>query len=67
SITGGEDYELLFTAGTEKIKQLTDGNNLDFSVIGTITSSQKSVRVLDGAGKEVIYQSGGWDHFRDPT
>ena len=67
SITGGEDYELLFTAGTEKIKQLAEGDNLDFSVIGTITNSQKRVRLLDEAGKEVNYQSGGWDHFRDPT
>ncbi len=67
SITGGEDYELLFTAGTEKIKQLTESNNLNFSIIGAITSSKKSVRLLNEAGKEVIYQSGGWDHFRDPT
>lgn len=67
SVTGGEDYELLFTAGTEKIKQLTAAGNLDFSVIGTITGSPKTVRVFDGNEKEVIYQSGGWDHFRDPT
>ena len=67
SVTGGEDYELLFTAGTEKIKELTAAGNLDFSVIGTITGSPKTVRVFDGNGKEVIYQSGGWDHFRDPT
>ena len=67
SVTGGEDYELLFTAGTEKIKQLTAAGNLDFSVIGTITGSPKTVRVFDGNRKEVIYQSGGWDHFRDPT
>ena len=67
SVTGGEDYELLFTAGKEKIKQLTAAGNLDFSVIGTITGSPKTVRVFDGNGKEVIYQSGGWDHFRDPT
>ncbi|SVA17470.1 uncharacterized protein METZ01_LOCUS70324 [marine metagenome] len=67
SVTGGEDYELLFTASTEKIGQLTAAGNLDFSVIGTITGSPKTVRVFDGNGKEVIYQSGGWDHFRDPT
>jgi len=67
SVTGGEDYELLFTAGTEKIKELTAAGNLDFSVIGTITGSPKTVRVFDGNEKEVIYQSGGWDHFRDPT
>ena len=65
SITGGEDYELLFTGpddAIEKMKQLID---IPISVIGEIVEGIPNVTVLDSNSKSIpINTKGGWDHFK---
>ena len=54
-ITGGDDYELLFTA--------PDGASLPpCARIGTITQTPE-IHWLDDAGKEEHIARGGWQHF----
>lgn len=65
-LTGGEDYELLFTAPEEDAAELAGaieaGTGTPVSRIGTMTGA-KGVRYLDGNGEEVPPPGGGWDHF----
>lgn len=63
--TGGDDYELLFTAPPERspvIAQLSASLDLPIVEIGSIESGA-GVRLLDGDGQPVALASGGWQHF----
>ena len=61
ALSGGEDFELLFSISAES-KQRLDGKGIDVAVVGRITDTS-SVRVLefpDGTQKPLI---GGYNHF----
>jgi thiamine-monophosphate kinase len=53
ALTGGEDYELLFTAPPE--------NKVKAIYIGDIVKSKKSI--VDGSGKEKPFSAVGYRHF----
>ncbi|HEV2677107.1 MAG TPA: thiamine-phosphate kinase [Aliidongia sp.] len=64
-LTGGDDYELLFTAPPERqgaIMAAAAAASVPVTVIGRIEAGQ-GVRVLDGAGREVTLNGVGWRHF----
>ena len=64
-LTGGDDYELLFTVRPRRISELADlAGRLDLPLtrIGRIGDGQ-GVRALDAAGQEMDLPSGGWSHF----
>ena len=64
ALTGGEDYELLFTADTELIKQVEKETGCPVTVIGEVISGDSTtVTLLDRAGKPVSQKQKGWDHF----
>jgi len=56
ALTGGEDYELLFTVPPKT------SFDIPASEIGTIVEGD-AVRVLDSAGKTLATDSGGYRHF----
>lgn len=63
--TGGDDYELLFTAASEQaaaIEQLSASLDLPITEIGRI-ESEAGVRLLGADGKEIVLASRGWEHF----
>ena len=73
ALSGGEDYELLFTAPpyimTKLQGQLDDG----IHIIGTVESNQdhwssskmrNAIFLFDGDGNSVELPDPGWDHFR---
>ena len=66
ALSGGEDFELLFTIGQEnfiKLQQSKLIKNNDISVIGKIVKDQKKLELmLDDNQKTDI--PGGWDHTR---
>ncbi len=66
-LTGGEDYELLFTAGAQdvpELKKMMNETGIPCTRIGYITGESGSVRVRPVEGKERALPSGrGWDHF----
>ena len=65
ALTGGDDYELLFTIEKQKYKQLCLQKNVTpVTVIGEVTENT-SVKVnLTHLGKPVSAQLAGWDHFK---
>lgn len=63
-LSGGDDYELLFTAPPElegKIAVLSAGIGLPLTAIGRIDAGA-GVRVLDEAGREIVLDRPGWVH-----
>jgi thiamine-monophosphate kinase len=63
--TGGDDYELLFTAppeATAKIAALSHGVALPITEIGAIAAGA-GVRLVDAAGKPIATKTAGWRHF----
>ncbi len=61
ALSGGEDYELLFTIPLEdynKIKNLPD-----FSVIGHLTPSSKGYQLIAKAGTVHPLKAQGWNHL----
>jgi thiamine-monophosphate kinase len=63
--TGGDDYELLFTAPPEKdaaIARLAVELSLPITAIGSIEQGA-GVRLLDAAGGEIPVAAAGWSHF----
>ncbi len=62
ALTGGEDYELLFTAGAEAIDRVKKAASCPVTVIGEITAG-KGVTVADHKGKPLKLGRAGWEHF----
>jgi thiamine-monophosphate kinase len=64
-LTGGDDYELLFTAGPDRAGDLAElAGELDLPLIRIGRMSEgRGVRVLDAAGRELSLPDGGWSHF----
>lgn len=63
--TGGDDYELLFTAPPEAgaaIAALACGLGLPITEIGAVAAGA-GVRLSDAAGRDLPIPSAGWRHF----
>ncbi|MCX5998672.1 MAG: AIR synthase-related protein, partial [Chloroflexi bacterium] len=66
AMAGGEDYELLFTAGREVINGLeaaARGTDCPITIIGEITGSM-GLSIVDDKGESFHPHEKGWDHFR---
>ncbi len=63
ALTGGEDYELLFTGGAETVRQASEAIDIPVTVIGEIAEFSDGVTVLDSTGTAIDIDEGGWDHF----
>ena len=65
ALSGGEDYQLLFTASPSVMEQVLPLLPPPANIIGKIVEGEAGkVTVLDSTGERVIMPSGGWDHFR---
>jgi thiamine-monophosphate kinase len=62
ALTGGEDYELLFTAKAEVIARIKKAGTCPISAIGEIVAGQ-GVTVADHRGKPLELGRAGWEHF----
>lgn len=69
ALTGGEDYELLFTGDQATVARAKQALNCPVTVIGEITEEKLPERVtlVDSKGTIVHYEKGGWDHFKSVT
>ena len=67
AVSGGEDYELLFTASEETVNNLKTEEEMFFQIIGKITEESNGVTAFDESGNQLIFESGGWDHFKKPS
>jgi thiamine-monophosphate kinase len=65
ALSGGEDYALLFTAGSKLMDKVKSQLQVPVMVIGEITSAKTGkITILDEHGKQFNPGPGGWDHFR---
>ncbi len=65
ALSGGEDYQLLFTAQPEMVKTVQKCSAYPVSVIGEISELKETmVRVLDQRGRDYQPARNGWDHFK---
>ena len=65
AISGGEDYELLFTAKDAIIGGLKDHMPSQVTVIGEITGGEPGqVTLCDERGEAIDWEQRGWEHFK---
>ena len=64
ALSGGEDYELLFTASPELMEPIATQIDTPVTVFGHIVDCERGVTVLDENGREINVERDGWDHFR---
>jgi thiamine-monophosphate kinase len=62
ALSGGEDYELLFTAGSEIIERVKKAASVPVTAIGEIVTG-KGVSLVDKEGKPLALKKAGWEHF----
>lgn len=65
ALAGGDDYELVFTAGADRLPEIGElAGDLDLAMtrIGRIVAGS-GVRALDAAGQPVLTKSAGFSHF----
>ncbi|MGA7678389.1 MAG: thiamine-phosphate kinase [Dehalococcoidia bacterium] len=68
ALSGGEDYELLFTTSSQVINQIKQAISCPMTVIGEIAEGMPGqVKLIDAAGKSIPWQQGGWEHFKSKT
>jgi len=67
ALSGGEDYELLFTADQATVARAKRALSCPVTVIGDITKEELPARVLvvDSKGTIIPYKKRGWDHFKN--
>ncbi len=65
ALSGGEEYELLFTATNNVIDRVKKALSCPVTVIGEIIKDKPGqVTIIDEAGKVIPWQQGGWEHFK---
>ena len=57
-ISGGEDYELLFTADNNSINKLKNISESKFFSIGKITDQSSGIKIIDPNGEIKTYRYG---------
>jgi len=61
SLSGGEDYELLFTTTKKNLKKIQQSDYL--SVIGTCINKKNDNCMITSLGQKININSSGWDSF----
>ncbi len=61
ALSGGEDYELLFTIAQKDYAKIQSFK--DISVIGNITNKSDGMKMSDASGNEIELKAQGWNAF----
>ena len=65
ALSGGEDYELLFTAKSYVINRVKTLIKVPVTVIGEVTSDEPGyVKLIDEKGSDIEWSQYGWEHFK---
>ncbi len=64
ALSGGEDYELLFTAPTPVIEVVKSNINCPVTIVGEmVLANEAGITLLDNDGNIVNLSKTGWNHF----
>ena len=64
ALSGGEDYELLFTGSTEAIDKVKKAASCPVTIIGEIVADKTGkITLVDKKGKPFNLGKTGWEHF----
>ncbi len=64
ALSGGEDYELLFTASVEVIDSIRAATCCPITIIGEIVADKAGMTTLvDNEGEPISIPEKGWEHF----
>ena len=64
ALSGGEDYELLFTTSVEVIDSIRAATCCPITIIGEIVADKANkITLVDSKGKPVSVPKKGWEHF----
>jgi len=64
ALSGGEDYELLFTGSPEVITQVREAASCPVTIIGEIEAGKRGeVTLVDRQGNPFHLDKTGWEHF----
>ncbi|WP_028892192.1 thiamine-phosphate kinase [Tenacibaculum sp. 47A_GOM-205m] len=63
ALSGGEDYELLFTVSIDDYDKIKGNPNL--TVIGHITEKDQGINLVTRANQEIELKAQGWNSFKD--
>jgi len=61
-LSGGEDYELLFTVKQDEYETISQNENI--SVIGYITDEEAGVHIFTKGGNKFPITAQGWNAFK---
>ncbi len=65
ALSGGEDYQLLFTASPEIVERVRRSSSYPITIIGEVVAENPGqVILIDEEGKRVQPKVMGWDHFK---
>lgn len=65
ALSGGEDYQLLFTAPAAVVENVSRSSTCPISVIGEITADKAcQIVLIDEKGRRLKPRNSGWDHFK---
>lgn len=62
ALSGGEDYELLFTVSQADFEKINENNGL--SIIGYITEADKGINIITRGGNKHELVAQGWNHLK---
>lgn len=65
-LSGGDDYELVFTAPPETalpLARLADEMGVALTCVGSVAKGSARVRIVDAAGREMALSKAGYRHF----
>mgnify|MGYP001226953222 CR=1 FL=1 len=64
ALSGGEDYELLFTASPEVVEKVKKAASCPITIIGEITADKPGeIALIDSKGNPFSLNKTGWEHF----
>lgn len=63
ALSGGEDYELLFTISQEDFPKIK--GNPHFTIIGHITEESQGVNLITRAGQQIQLTAQGWNSMKE--
>ena len=59
ALSGGEDYELLFTIRADEYEKIRE--HLDVSIIGHMTDPSSGINMVTKSGSSIPLKAQGWD------